>query len=116
MNWNDYIDKSYEYMLAAVNDIGFPQSDLSEKALRNEVEDLAYTLVREKDDYTSEKDVCGIVFDDSAREDLEETYYLGQFLDAVRDCYPVKADRIAQMAANEINIDSVVQYCLEFDD
>lgn len=116
MNWNDYIDKSYERMLAAVVEEGLTHSDLDEKTLRNEVTDIAYTVVQEKNEYTAEKDVCGIVFDELAREDLDESYYLNMFLLAVQDCYPVKADRIAQMAANEINIDAVVQYCLEFDD
>lgn len=116
MNWNDYIDKSYERMLAVVTEEGLTCGDYSEEALRNEVTDIAYTAVQEKNEYTAEKDVCGIIFDELAREDLDDSYYLHRFLEAVRDCYPVKADRIAQMAANEINIDAVVQYCLEFDD
>ena len=116
MNWNDYIDESYEYMLVAVTEAGLLHSNLNEKNLRDEIEEIAYNVVQEKDEYTAEKDVYGIIFDEFARLDLDDTWYLGRFLDAIRDSYPVKADKIAQMAANEINIDAVLQYCLEFED
>lgn len=47
MNWNDYIDKSYEYMLTAVAEAGLTQGDYSEEALRDEVTSIAYITVRE---------------------------------------------------------------------
>lgn len=114
MNWNDYIDKSYEWMLVCANDEGCVQAyGMPLDELRARIEDIAESAIIQKDVYKADKDVREIIFDDLAREDMYDSYWLGRFLDAVRNCHPVSADRIAQRCANEINIDCVYQYCLE---
>ena len=97
MNWNDYIDKSYEWMLVCANDEGA------------RIEDIAKSAIIQKDEYTADKDVREIIFDDFAREDMDDFHWTDHFLHAVLDCNPVSADRIAQRCANEINIDRVCQ-------
>lgn len=114
MNWNDYIDKSYEWMLVCANDEGCVRAyGMPLDELRARIEDIAENAIIKKDVYKADKDVREIIFDDLAREDMYDSYWLGRFLDAVRDCHPVSADRIAQRCANEINVDCVYQYCLE---
>ena len=114
MNWNDYIDKSYERMLEAADSLGCVRAySMSPEELRSRLEDVAEMAICAKDRYYAERDVRDIVFDEFAREDMDDSYWLGRFLDAVRDNNPVSADRVAQKCANEINIDCVYQYCLE---
>ena len=114
MNWNQYIDRSYEWMLICANDEGCVRAyNMPLDELRARIEDIAENAVIPKDEYTADKDVREVIFDDLAREDMDDSYWLGRFLDAVRDCNPVSADRVAQRCANEINIDCVYQYCLE---
>lgn len=114
MNWNDYIDKSYEWMLVCANDEGCVQAyGMLPDELRARIKDIAENAIIQKDKYKADTDVQGIIFDELAREDMDDFYWLGRFLDAMRDCNPVSADRIAQKCANEINIDCVYQYCLE---
>lgn len=114
MNWNDYIDKSYEWMLICANDEGCVRAyGMPLDELRARIEDIAENAIIQKDVYKADKDVREIIFDDFAREDMEGSYCIGAFLMALVDGDPIAADRIAQECANEINIDCVYQYCLE---
>ena len=117
MSWNNYIDDSYEAMISEVVDEGIPSKDnyFSKDELYNEVAAIAKDVHYVRHEYLAEKWVCSIIFDEFAREDMGEKYF-PQFIKAIEDCDPIKEDSIAQECANEINIDAVIQYCLEYED
>lgn len=113
MSWNDYIDKSYEMMISKLAEEGYYRAyNRPLEDLWSAVEEMAETVIA-KNEYQAEKDVLGIIFDEYAREDMDDMYWLGRFLDAVRDNNPCSADRVAQKCANDINKDAVYHWLLD---
>lgn len=115
MNWNDYIDKSYENMIACVGSENKNYlRNLSQEELRKFVDDIATIEYIEKDRWHAEQDVKDIIFDEFARYDMDDTYWLGRFVTCLSANNPIMADRIAQKCANDINSDAVYHWVLDY--
>lgn len=113
MNWNDYIDKSYEMMISKLADEGYYRAyNRPLEDLKSAVEEVAKTVI-EKSEYQAENDVLGIIFDEFAQEDMEEMGKRMPFFAALCIESALAADRVAQKCANEINKDAAYQWLLD---
>ena len=113
MTWNDYIDRSYEMMISKLAEEGYYRAyNRPLEDLKSAVTEMADVII-EKSEYQAEKDVLDIIFDEYAREDMDEMDWKKSFFDEIYMGDALAADRIAQKCANEINKDAVYQWLLD---
>lgn len=115
MNWNTYIDKSYENMITILFETGKGGlRTLTEEQQNLFVSSLAYVASIQKDYLIALRDVSEVVFDEDMRVYLNQMHLDEAFVESVRENDPIKADQIVQQAANDINVGVVREWLEDF--